>query len=197
MFFSSWKSSNWSSLRSYISSSMKRWIWTNLWKLERRPPQPTSALLNSNPQPTCGKARMLLFPGILHSESEKSNSKIIQKLKLPQKPKCTSKYPTSHSEKGSQWIMELEKRACIGYIFLYFSFRMDWILFHYFYSGLLMPQRLLVAFPAKLALQCCFQIFTEMRINFQVVSKLNSLYFKNHQNFVSGSAGNRPTLRLL
>ena len=74
---------------------------------------------------------------------------------------------------------------------------MDWIVFHYFYSALLLPQRLLVAFPAKLALQCCFQIFTEMRINFQVVSKLNSLYFKNHQNFVSGSAGNRPTLRLL
>ena len=149
-----------------------------------------------NPQPTCGKARMLLFPGILHSESEKSNSKIIQKLKLPQKPKCTSKYPTSHSEKGSQWIMELEERACIGY-FLKFSLRMDWILFHYFYSALLLQKRLLVAFPAKLALQCCFQIFTEMRINFQVVSKLNSLYFKNHQNFVSGSAGNRPTLRLL
>ena len=59
-----------------------------------------------------------------------------------------------------------------------------------------LAQRLCV-FPAKLALQCCFQIFTEMRINFQVVSKLNSLYFKNHQNFVSGSAGNRPTLRLL
>ena len=176
---------------------MKRWIWTNLWKLERRPPHPSPQVPSSIQPPTnLRKSQNVAFPGDFALRVEKSNSKIIQKLKLPQKPKCTSKYPTSHSEKGSQWIMELEQRACIGY-FLKFSLRMDWILFHYFYSALLLPQRLLVAFPAKLALQCCFQIFTEMRINFQVVSKLNSLYFKNHQNFVSGSAGNRPTLRLL
>ena len=60
-----------------------------------------------------------------------------------------------------------------------------------------LAQRLCV-FPAKLALQCCSQIFTEMRINFQVVSKLNSLYFKNHQNFVLGLHSASPsTLRLL
>ena len=60
-----------------------------------------------------------------------------------------------------------------------------------------LAQRLCV-FPAKLALQCCSQIFTEMRINFQVVSQLNSLYFKNHQNFVLGLHSASPaTLRLL
>ena len=65
------------------------------------------------------------------------------------------------------------------------------------YVALPLAQRLCV-FPAKLALQCCSQIFTEMRINFQVVSKLNSLYFKNHQNFVLGlHSGSPATLRLL
>ena len=65
------------------------------------------------------------------------------------------------------------------------------------YVALPLAQRLCV-FPTKLALQCCSQIFTEMRINFQVVSKLNSLYFKNHQNFVLGlHSGSPSTLRLL
>ena len=46
----------------------------------------------------------------------------------------------------------------------------------------------LVSYKISSRLQCCSQIFTEMRINFQVVSKLNSLYFKNHQNFVLGAS---------
>ena len=57
------------------------------------PPQPPTNLR---------KSQNVAFPGDFALRVEKSNSKIIQKLKLPQKPKCTSKYPTSHSEKGSQ-----------------------------------------------------------------------------------------------
>ena len=118
-----------------------------------------------------------LSPRALHSK--KSNSKIIQKLKLSQKPSCTSPSSTTTCFHLNH---QKPKKANYAAATL---------------PAVELAQRLCV-FPAKLALQCCSQIFTEMRINFQVVSKLNSLYFKNHQNFVLGlHSGSPATLRLL
>ena len=126
-----------------------------------------------NPEPAW-KCRFI--PRALHSK--KSNSKIIQKLKLSQKPSCTS--PSSGERPPPPESSPPKKDPTLAN-----------------YVALPLAQRLCV-FPAKLALQCCSQIFTEMRINFQVVSKLNSLYFKNHQNFVLGlHSGSPSTLRLL
>ena len=124
----------------------------------------------------------LLSPGFalqLLQERERSNSKIIQKLKLSQKPSCTSPSSTTTCFHLNH---QKPKKANYAAATL---------------PAVELAQRLCV-FPAKLALQCCSQIFTEMRINFQVVSQLNSLYFKNHQNFVLGLHSASPaTLRLL
>ena len=169
---------------------MKRWIWTNLWKLERRPPQPTSALLNSTPNQPAEKPECCFSRGFCTQSQRRAIQRLFKSWNCHKNQNALINIQLRIQRKvpNESWSWNNEH---------VFSLRMDWILFHYFYSALLLQKRLLVAFPAKLALQCCFQIFTEMRINFQVVSKLNSLYFKNHQNFVSGSAGNRPTLRLL
>ena len=144
--------------------SYARFFLVNLKQLLKVRKATRSAL---KPQSACwGKVEMSLYPSALHFE--KSNSKIIQKLKLSQKPSCTS--PTSregfhlnHLHQKSSNFSELCSLA----------------------SG---TKAVLVPCKISSRLQCCSQIFTEMRINFQVVSKLNSLYFKNHQNFVLGAS---------